>query len=123
MRWRRGTLLVTTTVMAFALSACGEHNIGSPTNGIVAGTLEAVGGIASGFHPFSEGTVTISAGRVPHYMRVTANGTFRFSVPPGDYRVTGTSPLYGNGSATCGGVTVRVKPNVAVSINVVCQES
>jgi hypothetical protein len=109
--------------MAFALTACGEHSKGSLANGTVAGTLGAVGGIASGFHPFSKGTMTISGGHVPHSMRVTTNGTFRFSLSPGDYRVTGASPLYGNGSATCGGVAVRVKPNLTVSINVVCQES
>jgi hypothetical protein len=113
---------MTTTVMAFALTACGEHNIGSPANGTVAGTLGAVGGPASGFRPFSKGTVTVSGGLVPYSMRVTTNGTFRFSLPPGDYRVSGASPLYGNGSATCGGAAVRVKPNLTVSINVVCQE-
>ena len=40
----------------------------SPANGTVAGRLGAVGGIASGFRPFSKGTVTISGGRVPHSM-------------------------------------------------------
>src|ERR1700683_5591788 len=53
-KWRRGTLFITTTVMGFALTACGDHNIGSPANGTVAGALGAVGGPASGFRPFSK---------------------------------------------------------------------
>ena len=101
MSWRRAILIVTATLMALAFSAC-EHNIGSPADGTVAGTLGAVGGIASGFHPFSKGTVTISGGRVPYSIGVTTNGKFRFSLPPGDYRVSGASPLYGSRSATCG---------------------
>ena len=124
MTWRRRTVLVALSVITLALTSCSGHGTASaPPNGIVVGRLGAEGGVVStGLRPFSTGTVTLARSHVPYSMRVTVTGSFRFSVPPGEYQVTGVSSRYGNGTATCRGGTVRVKSDITVSVNVVCQE-
>ena len=124
MTWQRRSVFVAMTVMALALASCAGHRTATPPpNGTIVGMLGAVGGPSTGFHRFSTGTVTLMGGHAHYSMRVTTTGSFRFSEPPGAYQVTGVSPEYGNGGATCGGDTVQVKPDRTITANVACQES
>jgi hypothetical protein len=54
---------------------------------------------------------------------VGPDGTFSFAEDPGPYQVSGTSPNYNGGKATCIGspATVRVRAGEQVVVDVQCQ--
>jgi hypothetical protein len=70
------------------------------------------------------GTVTL-AGPVSRLVRVGSDGHFDGSVPPGQYLLTGHSPLYGSGAYPCrtiGNAPVTVTAGATVAAQVVCVE-
>ena len=95
--------------------------------GTVTGHLYAVGGPAPGSPSPLNGTVTVvSLEMTPSKVAtvpVGADGAFSIDVPPGQYELTGTSPLYNGGKATCRAVSaVTVQVGGSVTTSVYCQE-
>lgn len=72
----------------------------------------------------TSGTVVL-AGPASRRIAVGADGRFEATVPPGEYVVTGRSPLYGGGSYTCittNAKTLAVPAGKSVSTEVWCLE-
>ena len=88
--------------------------------GTVSGRLLLVGGPAPGFRTTS-GTVKLHGARSTQGA-VDRRGHFVVAVDPGTYRVTGTSPDYGNGRYLCQAAhSVVVVAAETRHVNVFCQ--
>jgi hypothetical protein len=74
----------------------------STPNGIVEGSMQEIGGMVRGGRPIPGTLVATGADGELHTTAVDKYGRFSIELPSGEYRVTGHSPLYGNGRYTCG---------------------
>jgi hypothetical protein len=96
-----------------------------PGDGLVTGTLEAVGGPAPGSPRPLSGTVTLrNTGGSTFAAQTSSDGTFSIEVPAGSYAITGRSPLFQSGAVDCqasGPLTVTAGGTSSVAID--CQES
>jgi hypothetical protein len=94
-------------------------------DGVVAGTLEAVGGPAPGTPRPLSGAVTLrdSAGAV-FTGTAGSDGMFSVRVPIGSYTITGRSPLYSSGNVDCQSIApVTVTADATIQVLVTCQEA
>lgn len=93
-------------------------------SGVLTGTLEAVGGPAPGVaHPLP-GTITLSDPQLPA-TTITVGPDGKFSVPviAGSYTITGRSPKYQRGNATCSAPgPVNITLGATRQVTVTCQE-
>ena len=74
---------------------------GSDTTTTVHGMLRMTGGPSGATQPGVPGNVFFDAGGERTTATASPDGTFSVQLPPGEYRVTGTSPQYGSGKGTC----------------------
>lgn len=79
-----------------SLAACG----GSDTTTLT-GVLRATGGPSGATQPGLPGKVSFESGGKRTTATASPDGTFSVTLPPGEYRVTGTSPQYGSGEGIC----------------------
>jgi hypothetical protein len=93
--------------------------------GFIMGRLETNGGpsSSSGYRPYP-GTVWATDGGGELFgAKVPTSGYFEIRAPVGTYRLTGSSPMYGNGRYRCNGThKLVVNANVTARENVVCIE-
>lgn len=98
----------------------------SPSTPTAQGRLSGVLMISPPFgKSFATSGTVVLAGSVSRRIVVGADGRFEAEMPPGQYTVTGHSPLYGGGSYTCITTktkTVAVPAGKAVSTEVWCLE-
>ena len=120
---RRALLLA--LLPACLLVACSSGD----TNGTMTGKLHFEGGIQA---PVNGGVIKgkVTAVRTKDgktfSVAVPDDGLFSMSLPSGDYKVRGTSPLYQGGDLPCpvnnsGGVAVTVKSGQTVTTDLPCQ--
>jgi hypothetical protein len=99
---KRHTLLAL-LLLPVALSAChadlGEHS--PATTQAVSGTLRMTGGPSDATQPGVAGRVVFASQQAREVITAAADGSFSGSLPAGTYRVTGTSPLFGDGQGVC----------------------
>ena len=117
-RIRLVSLPLTAACLAGLVAACGgPHPAASPSaptpravspsasglsaEGILAGHLYRVGGMAPGAPRPWPGTVTLTGPGVHRDIQVSASGRFSVLVPAGTYAVAGRSPLYQGGAGVC----------------------
>jgi hypothetical protein len=112
------------------VAACGSAGTDLPAlerphsqaSGTLTGRLIMVGGPAPGAPSAVSGTVVLSGGVSADHRDVGPDGTFRFSPPPGRYRLTGTSPSYGSGIYPCrANGRPHVQANQTTRADVVCE--
>ena len=92
-------------VIALLLAACFRS---THATGVISGHLLMVGGPANARIPV-EGMVSVDG--TDFTVAVGSDGSFSVQVPPGLYRLTGTSPKYGGGAGHC----EALKPTVVSS--------
>ena len=131
------SLTVVGLAAALAMSGCSSTGSGpgatgslappqSITDGIgdrvqVVGLLEGVGGPAPGAPRHWPGTVAW-AGPTHGTVPVGSDGRFVLSLPPGRYRLTGHSPMYGDGAYLCQAPRpLVVRAGAPVHLDVLCQ--
>ena len=88
------------------------------------GNFVAAGGPGPGSLPPLSGTITI-AGPVTQHLTVGPDGKYTATLPPGTYTVTGTSPQYNDGAATCdteSGAPMTLTAGQSATADVLCQE-
>jgi hypothetical protein len=125
--YRRAPLALAAVSLTAACASTHMHPpaaASSPANtAVLTGLFEADGGPAPGSPQPLPGTVTIT-GPVTQHVTVGPDGKYAAVVPPGTYTVTGTSPRYNDGAATCrtDGATVTVRAGQTVASDVVCEE-
>jgi len=97
---------------------------GTATAGVIHGRLVAEGGPQGvSPRPLPGQVNAVGAGTASHVATVTADGSFRLSVAPGTYTLTGTSPLYNAGHVQCRAQQpVSVSAGQAVTADIYCQE-
>jgi hypothetical protein len=123
---RTGVLL---GILLMAVAGCTGSSPSSrpgPTHAPAAieGHISGVLLISAMYTRTTAGTVTLD-GPVSRLIRVGSDGRFAASVPAGQYRLTGHSPLYGSGAYPCktvGDAPVTIAPAVTVAAQVVCVE-
>jgi hypothetical protein len=93
-------------------------------SGIIAGTLEAVGGAGPGKPRPLSGYITVRSGRqAVKTVSVGSDGTFSVPVVAGTYAITGRSPLYQDGQGDCGPAgPVAVTSGATRHVVVACEE-
>jgi hypothetical protein len=94
-------------------------------NGVVLGTLEAVGGPAPGTPRPLRGSITLrDSGGTAFTATAGSDGVFSVRVPPGSYTITGRSPLYDSGNVDCPSIApATVTAGATIRVVVACQES
>lgn len=94
-------------------------------DGVVVGTLEAVGGPAPGTpRPLSGAIALRDSAGAAFTGTAGTDGMFSVRVPIGSYTITGRSPLYDGGNTDCSSSgPVTVTPGATIRILVTCQES
>jgi hypothetical protein len=112
--------VATSLLCCIALIACSGHE----PRGTVSGTLTLSGGETAGSTPV-RGTVKAQpvAGGVITEVPVSDDGRFEIRLRPGDYKLTGTSPLFGSGAYECfvnPPTNVSVGDSTAIAVTVVC---
>ncbi|MGN6475314.1 MAG: hypothetical protein ACTHK4_16915, partial [Mycobacteriales bacterium] len=91
---------------------------------VVLGRLLAVGGPAGASAEPPRGRIVVrQRGRLVRTVQVPQDGRFRFTVPPGTYRVLGYSPQYNGGHTACRSPrpTVTVTGGATTRLDVYCQ--
>lgn len=114
-------LLVVVVVSIRLVSLTSPTGPSGPT-GTLTGILQAVGSPAGARPQALSGQVTLH-GSGGHLTGITVGAKGRFSVPVsvGTYTVTGQSPQYGGGSATCHAAgTVSVTKGATTNVRVEC---
>ncbi len=115
-------LLLIAVAVSVRLSNFGSPNRPPGPTGTLTGALQAVGGTAdAGPRPLS-GQVTLygSGGHITG-IAVGANGRFSVPVAVGEYTVSGQSPQYRDGNATCHAAkSVTVTKGATVHVRVDC---
>jgi hypothetical protein len=93
-------------------------------NGLVLGTLEAVGGPPPGTPRPLRGSITLRSSRGKAFTTTAgSDGAFAVRIPPGPYTVIGRSPLYDSGIADCQPIEpVTVVAGTTIRVVVACQE-
>jgi hypothetical protein len=120
------TLLCLLPLMAASVSLAGCSSPTGPPGptGTLTGTLQAVGGPPGDGPRALSGQVTLR-GSSGHMTGITVGANGRFSVPVsvGTYNVTGRSPHYDGGTASCpASGPVVVTKGVTRNVEVDCQE-
>jgi hypothetical protein len=113
-------------VLALVLTACATTTSSepaccvSPGPASVSGSLVGVGGPAGAGPAHWSGTISVS-GRGHTTVATDARGHFHVTLRPGLYRITGTSPSFQGGRATCTAqAPVRVRPHRTTFVRVAC---
>lgn len=90
-------------IAVFAVGIAGLAGCGNPgDHQTVPGTFVRVGGPAPGSPVPLPGTITAKTARGETFAATAArDGRFKLSLPPGTYRVTGSSPLMQSGQMIC----------------------
>jgi hypothetical protein len=132
------TIIGVALAATVGLTACGSHASTPAASGVspgptpvagccapmtprVTGHLVTEGGPAGTPSMHWPGTITVR-GPVDRTVRTDVHGGFRLDLPAGSYRVTGHSPRYQSGRATCSASgPLVVRPGAAASVDVVCQ--
>lgn len=103
------------SVGVLTASSCGSS---AAKTGKLSGHMYVYGGPAPRTYQALPGVVTAKSAGKSATMTVGKDGAFGFTLPPGDYRVTGTSPGI---TERCGtDHLVKVRLGVLVTANVVC---
>ena len=124
--------LVLALVAASFVAACASSHSHPPTSSAtpvpspatISGTFTAAGGPAEASAVLLSGTITI-AGAVTHMVTVGPDGKYTATLPPGTYTVTGTSPQYNDGAATCQtdtGAPITLAAGQSATADVTCEE-
>jgi len=103
------------------LVGCSETAQG-PGEGTATGLLEMTGGPHGSDARPTSGTVTF-IGSAGHEVTTSASadGSFRATLTPGKYTVTGTSPNFDAGRRECvADAPIRVHAGEGISVNVIC---
>jgi len=123
--------LIAAVVIAIPLSITLILRSGGPTSpagvsadGVITGSLVAVGGVPPGLPRPLPGSITArNAGGTVYTTSAGSNGAFFLRVPPGSYTVVGRSPLYDGGRVDClptkvpiGPITVATRATVRVEL-------
>ncbi len=98
---RLATGRLATGRLATGRLAIGPAAVSPAAEGILAGHLYAVGGVAPGAPRPWPGTVTLTAPGVHRDVSVSAAGRYSALVPAGTYGLAGRSPLYQSGTGVC----------------------
>jgi hypothetical protein len=117
-------VLLPVAIASVLLAGCGSPNDPPGPTGTLTGTLQAVGGPAAEGPRALSGQINLhgSSGNSPSIV-VGASGRFSVPVTVGTYTVSGQSPQYRGGAATChasGPVTVTKGATVKVQVD--CEE-
>ena len=123
---RTGVLLAIVLMAGAGCTGASSSSRPAPTNAPAAteGHISGVLLISAMYTKTTAGTVTLD-GPVSRLVRVGSDGRFAASVPAGQYRLTGHSPLYGSGAYPCktvGDAPVTVAAGATVAAQVVCVE-
>ena len=116
----RGLVFVVAIGAGLSLASCRDGSASAQGN--VRGTLRVIGGPPPGVNAAIAGTVTATAtdGRTWR-QQVTAKQPFAFSLPPGTYMFTGTSPAINDGKQTCvGRSSITVHAGGTTKTAVIC---
>jgi hypothetical protein len=111
-----GTVLI-------AVSGCTSHTakVQHRDVGTVRGRMIFMGGPAPGAWPVTPGVVTLRGASIRR-VEVDSRGHFQVTMDAGNYRVTGTSPRFGDGTYVCRTTqAVVVTPDTTRHVVVGCQ--
>jgi hypothetical protein len=121
--------MLTLAAMGLVAACASTHSHSpAPTSSLagaatLTGNFLAAGGPAEASPNPLPGSVTI-AGPVTQHVTVGPDGKYAATLPPGTYTVTGTSPQYNDGAATCrtDSDTVTLTAGQSAAADVLCQE-